>query len=179
MLAETLSTTEHPVFPEDLAFSPKDAARRIIECYALYERQCVAHCQDLLAPEMTVVAPGDPELFPFAGERRTIDGFDDFWGQFFSVMERLDRRMIVDSMQLVAEGNTVVALTRERAAHKALLPNDDPDVTPITFLFEFNRGKLVRLEDHFDPRSGEQKLRAVLKTRQERRAASRRDSNAR
>lgn len=170
-LAAAVSTAKHPVFPEDLVFSPKDAARAIIESYARHERQCVAHCQHLLGKNMSLFAAGDPELFPFAGERQTIDGFDDFWGKFFSVMERLDKRIILDSMRLVAEDNTVVVLTNELATHRAIKV-DDPDVTPITFLFEFERGKLVRFEDHFDPRPGEAKIGAILQSRRSRRRNS-------
>ena len=151
VLADALSTAQHPVFPEDLAYCPKAVVRHIIESFAQYERQCVAHCQQFLADNLRVVAPGDPELFPFAGIHDTIDGFDEFWGKYFAVMERHDKLHIAKTMRLVAEDNLVVALVEEHASHKSTqeaawrCPK-----TPLTFVFTFQRGKVVSFEDHFD-----------------------------
>ena len=104
-----------------------------------------------LAEDVTVVCPGDPEILVFAGVHETIDGFDDFWGKFFSVMERHDKNLIVDSMRLFQDGNQVALLTHEMATHVAgRNARNQADTTPIGFIFEFERGKLKRFEDHFD-----------------------------
>ena len=147
-LAEALSTPEHPVFPEDLVFSPRKIARYIVECYAKYERQCVAHCHQYLADDMTVVAPGNPEVIPFAGERKTIDGFDEFWGAFFSIIGRPKKDLVLESMRVFADGNEVVLLTKELGSLFGYL--GDTRATPVAFVMSFERGKLSRLEDHFD-----------------------------
>ncbi|MAT67917.1 MAG: hypothetical protein CMJ58_00155 [Planctomycetaceae bacterium] len=148
VLAETLSTAQHPVFPEDLAFWPKAAARHIVESFAKHERQCAARCHQLLAPDIRVTAPGDPAVFPFAGVRDTIDGFDDFWRQYFAVMQRFDKLQIVRTLRLVAEDNLVVALAHEGATYKGWQDTDAG--CPIAFVFEFHRGRLASFEDHFD-----------------------------
>ena len=149
ILAEALSTEEHPVFPEDIVFSPKKIARYIVECYAKYERQCVAHCHRFLAEDMTVVAPGNPEVIPFAGERKTIDGFDDFWGSLFRIFERPEKHLILDTMRVLADGNEVVVLSSENAT--VCGESGGPPV-PLAFVMEFERGKLKKFEDHFDVR---------------------------
>lgn len=161
-LADTLSTAEHPVFPEDLAISPKMIVRHIVESFAKHERQCVAHCHQFLAEDIRVVAPGPEELLPFCGVHETIDGFDAFWGKYFSVMERHDKLYIAKSMRLVAEDNLVVALVEEDANHKGQVATPP---TPLTFVFNFERGKLVSFEDHFDSSVARANIASLMKGR--------------
>lgn len=160
-LAATLSTPTDPVYPEDLIFSPKAAVRTFLENYAQHERQCVSKSQHLLNDEMTLWAPGNPDILPFAGERQSIDGFDEFWGDYFGMMERSDKRVILDSMQLVAEGNKVVCMTQELAHTKKFGPVDHAPPFPLCFVFTFERGKLTRFEDHFNAQAVEATLRIL------------------
>lgn len=160
-LADALSTEKYSVTPEELSCFPKDIVRHIIESFAKYERQCVHHCKQFLSPDMKVIAPGDPEMFPFSGEHETIDGFDQFWGKYFQVMERYDKLHIAKTMQLVSEGNLVVAVVKEAAVHKR--GSNAPLVPcPLTFLFHFERGKLVTFEDHFDAIYAEKMVRKYV-----------------
>ena len=149
ILAAALSTSDHPVFPEDLVFSPRKIARYIVECYTKHERQCVAHCHQYLSDDMTVVAPGNPEVIPFAGERKTIDGFDEFWGRLFRIFDRPEKNLILDTMRVLADGNEVVVLSSETAT--VCGESGGPPV-PLAFVMEFERGKLKKFEDHFDVR---------------------------
>jgi len=155
-LADTLSTEPTSVYPEDLVYFPKLIARKILENYAEHERDCAIHCQQYLAEDFVLVVPGDPAILPFAGEYKGFAGFDEFWENFFSVMRRYDKRVIIDSMRVIAEGNEVVVMTNEIAAHVAQKETATP--TPIGFIFEFERGKLKRLEDHFDAASAQQRV---------------------
>lgn len=148
VLCEALSTAESPVTPEELVVSPRDIARRIIEAYAKHERQCVAHCSEYLAEDLQVVAPGDPTVLPFAGDRESIDGFDDFWGAFFSVMDRPDKKIVLEHLRIVADGNEVAVLTKENCTFLGAGGQGPP--IPICVLMTFEHGKLVRFEDHFN-----------------------------
>lgn len=159
-LAAALATAEHPVFPEDLTASPREIARMIMQAYAKHERQCVSHIQHFLAEDMTISCPGDPEMLPFAGERSTIDGFDDFWGAFFSIFERPDKKLITDTMQVIADGNKVVTLFREVTSFGGDKATDNG--IPIAVLMTFERGKLKHFEDHFDVRSVQSDVRKIV-----------------
>lgn len=164
-LAATLTTEASPVFPEDLVYFPKQLARKFIENYAEFERECAVHCRDFLAEDFMLVVPGDPAILPFAGEYHGYTDFEKFWKIFFSVMRRHNKRTIIDSMRVIAEGNEVVVLTNEMAAH---IDQTDPvSPTPLAFVFEFERGKLKRLEDHFDVASAQQRVLEMQRMAQE------------
>lgn len=148
ILADALSTKTHPVFPEDLSATPKELARKVIEAFANHERQAAYHCQSFLAEDMTTFAPGDPSILPFSGERESIDGFDDLWKQMFSMIVRPDKKLILDNMQIFADGNDVVVLTKEMVDYSGDFVRTEPD--PIAVVMKFERGKLIRFEDHFE-----------------------------
>lgn len=159
-LADALSVPDRPVYPEDLIFAPKAIARRIIENYARYERDCTEHCIEFLADDMQLVVPGDPALLPFCGVYQGLDGFRQFCRNFFSVMQRHDKELIVRTMRVFAEGNHVVVLASECAAFIGQ-PGPYP-ATPLAFIFEFERGKLKRMEDHFNASVAEARVLQLL-----------------
>lgn len=169
ILAETLSSGEKQITPEDLVYFPKAIVRHVLESFAKHERQCVAHCHQFLSEKMTTSCPGDPSIIEFAGEYETIDGFDQFWGNFFSVMERTDKNCVLDSLQMFESENQVAVLTVERADHKAVPSHLGDNQTPLGIVFTFERGKLLRFEDHFDVRRVQQ---VILDARREAQASA-------
>ncbi|WP_425397135.1 nuclear transport factor 2 family protein [Aeoliella sp.] len=159
-LADALSTAARPVHPEDLVFSPKAIARQIMENYARYEKDCSRHCHEFLADDFELIVPGDASVLPFCGTYHGRDGFDKFWENFFSVMERHDKDIILRTMRVFAEGNNVVIFTRECGS---FVGQPGPHTsTPLAFLFEFERGKLKRMEDHFNAAAAEERVRELL-----------------
>ena len=102
-------------------------------------------------------------MLPFAGEHKSIDGFDDFFGSFFSVMERPDKKLLLKNPRLVAEGNTVVVLSHERAS---FCGTDVATPMPLGIVMEFERGRLTRFEDHFDIASAAETAATVLEKSQ-------------
>lgn len=158
-LADALSTSSCPVHPEDLVSSPKAIARQIIENYAQYEQDCARHCHEFLADDIELVVPGDPSMLPFCGTYHGREGFDKFWENFFAVMERHDKDLVIRTMRVFAEGNHVVLFMRECGS---FVGEGGHHTTPIALLFEFERGKIKRMEDHFDATIAAERVRQLL-----------------
>lgn len=169
-LADALSTSVHPVYPEDLVAVPKAIARQIIENYARYEADCARYCQELIADDIELVVPGDPSVLPFCGTYSGREGFDQFWRNFFAVMERHDKELVLRTMRVFAEGNHVVLFLRECGSFAG---SSTHHTTPIALLFEFERGKVKRMEDHFNAVVAEERVRELLVDSQEARDALR------
>ena len=159
-LADALSQPDRPVYPEDLVFTPKLIARRFIEHYARYEEKCGEYWEEYLADDAQLIVPGDPTVLPFCGVYQGKEGFAQFWRNFFAVMQRHDKELIVRNMRVFAEGNHVILLTSDNAAFIGQ-PGPYPS-TPLAFIFEFERGKLKRLEDHFNSSVAEARVWQLL-----------------
>ena len=148
VLAEALSSEDRPVFPEDLICSPKVIVRKIIEAYAKHEANCIDHCKQFLAEDVRIRIPGDPLVIQFAGEYHSISGVEQFWKTFFCSMERHNKKLISDSMRLFADGNLIAVLTYE--SFSCATSKSAATITPLGLIFEFERGKVKSLENHFD-----------------------------
>lgn len=109
---------------------------------------------------MVVVAPGDASLLPFAGSHESVDGFDDFWRAFFSVLGRPNKKLVLDKLRIIADGNGVVILTKELATFQGVF--DSQKSAPIGIVMEFERGKLKRFEDHFDVTAAQESVRTII-----------------
>jgi transcriptional regulator with XRE-family HTH domain len=159
-LADALSTADRPVYPEDLVFAPKVIARKFLEYYARYEEKCAEYWAEFLADDAELIVPGDPAVLPFCGVYKGKEGFAQFWQKFFSVMQRHDKELIVRAMRVFAEANHVIVLTSDNAAFIGQ-PGPYPS-TPLAFIFEFERGKLKRMEDHFNSSVAEARVLQLL-----------------
>jgi transcriptional regulator with XRE-family HTH domain len=67
-LAEALSTNACVVHPEDLISDPEAALWTYIKSFAIGERQIVAQCQSVMAEDVQIHVPGNPNFLPFAGD---------------------------------------------------------------------------------------------------------------
>lgn len=158
LLAEALSDQRSMVFPEDLICDPRALTLQFIRSYAFQERQLVANCQGILADDVNAIMAGDPTEIPFSGRFEGIDAVDQLWGAFFKTVRRPDKMLATRPQFLAVEGNQVLSVWREIAD----LPGT-PSIGPQTLftLFQFERGKIVHFETHFDTLLAARQLQAL------------------
>lgn len=148
IIAQTLSGDSLEVHPEDLVFFPKVAARQMLENFAKYERDCASHCNHLVAEDVQFLSADLAEGGSKSPGSHAAGGSEAFWQRFYAAMERLDKASLLDSTKIVAEGNKVVVMSEENV--RSVGDHKPSDTRPLVLMFEFERGKLKRLRDHFD-----------------------------
>lgn len=151
-IAEALSTSESPVYPEDLVSDPEGAARLFVECYDRYEGQLLQHCRHIFAEDMVFWCAGEGLGGPFGKEYRGLVEFQVFWSDFFSMVVRPKTRPLTPTFALA--GNEVVARMVEYPVINGV---EGPPIW-IVNVMKFRRGKIARMENYFDTLVGEQLL---------------------
>ena len=86
-LAQTLSTPQEIVLPEQLMFHPIAIAKSMTHATYVLQRNMVSRMQHLIAEDFVLEVAGDLRAFPFAGRYVGIEGFREATDQFFSCME--------------------------------------------------------------------------------------------
>lgn len=156
VLAETLSTDQLVVNPEDLIVCPVNVISQYVGDYRGRERQMVADFQTHLDPLLDCFIAGDPEQIPFAGTWHAADGYDQFWGRYFELFSRPDKAIY--QPQIICEGNKGVAIGHEAVFVKELAVQTS---SWVVINFEFCRGRVSRIEHYFDTQDTARRLRGL------------------
>jgi transcriptional regulator with XRE-family HTH domain len=151
-IAEALSTSETPIFPEDLVSDPEGAARLFVESYDRHEVDLLAHCRHILAEDLVFWCAGAGLGCPFGKEFHGLNEFQEFWTSFFSVVVRPKLRPLMPTFALA--GNEVVA----RMVEYPIINGVEGPPIWIVHVMKFRRGKIARMENYFDTLVGEQVL---------------------
>lgn len=156
VLAETLSTPDQPIYPEDLIFDPVARAKDYIKSFYCHQREVVAKIRHFLDDEVVYRIAGDPALIPFAGEHRGIEAVERLMELFFSLLEVPENHDPEPWYRYMGQGNEVI-IWGESWIH----PIGSPMTKPIgvTIRMVFRKGKLVLFDDVFDTQAGEACLR--------------------
>jgi transcriptional regulator with XRE-family HTH domain len=149
-LAEALSTRSCIVNPEDLITDPRAAVWTYIESFARYERQLVARAQDVLAQNIHIICPGNPNFLPFAGTYDGLDEFDRWPRAFFGMFERTRKKEFLDG-QLIVEGKRAAYFSSDSVCLRGGGPEWH---NPLVWAMELDRGKIIHVESSFDTQAG-------------------------
>lgn len=145
VIAAALSTDGAPVSPETLASDLMGMVRSFAVAYAYDERQLAAKTKSIFATNVTYKMAGDPNLLPFAGEYKGIDGVDSWARDFFSTFDRPIKDLY--QPKLYQSGSSVLAVGHDAV----LIPGDDEISHSMTVLkFDFERGKIVFVDNDYD-----------------------------
>lgn len=158
-LAEALSTSDCPIFPEDLISDPLQFARIYIQSLYRFREKMFEHVRPFLAEDVIFRVAGDPARIPFAGEYHGAEGVQLLMQRFFAIMEVPPNYDPMPYYRFVGQGNNVV-IWGETWMHPFGRPLKTP--MPITLLMRFRRGKLYRFEDRFDTEMGGRVLQEIL-----------------
>lgn len=150
-----------------LCSNPEEIVQQFVEAYRLHEADMVDKIRHLLSEDLEVFIAGDPSKIPFAGSYQGISGLQDFWNEFFRLLERPDKDAI--ELTYYTNGNEVVAYGTE-VAHIRGLVNDEP--TWLSLLFRVKGGLIVRFEDYFDTAPAQAQVEAFRQSIREQNQAS-------
>ena len=158
VLAKTLSTSELPLYPEDLVCDPKRLTLEFIKNLEVHKENVVDACRHFLSEDIVFTMSGDPKVLPFAGEHRGIEAMDRACRLFFATLEIRN----TETLQVVAEGNEVVACFRMHGGIPGVDPDQStlliPSATLVVYRLTFAKGKLVQFEDEFEADRAERGL---------------------
>lgn len=153
-LADALSESGGPVFPEDLVSDPLAAARLFIESYDLYEQSMLAHCSHIFHDDVVLWCAGAEQGIPFAGTFQGMAGLQEWLDRFFSIIKRPARGVMKPAFSVA--GNEVIAKYEEPTSVNGV-PGDPLWIVNIT---KFERGKIIRIENYFDTYAGHNAMNA-------------------
>lgn len=130
--------------PED---DPLKIVDDVLRHYRLSNSSPDAAVTMLLSDDLVTTVVGDRDMIPFAGSYRGVRGFYNFWERFFSLLSRR-RGDLGENHQALASGQQVVLW-----GYESLQVIGGPPTLPLLMLVSarVERGKLVRLDIHFDP----------------------------
>lgn len=148
VLAETLSSPEQKIYPEDLTSSPKRLAAAYLNAVCEYESETVSKCRHLLSEDLTVYVPGGDACTPLSGVHEGIEGLDTYFKNFFQIFERPDKELAKRTAVISEDGNRVVLACFEKITNEFIPP--DVEGAPLTLYMVFSRGKLCKLQLLFD-----------------------------
>ncbi|MFV0446172.1 MAG: helix-turn-helix domain-containing protein [Planctomycetaceae bacterium] len=156
ILAEAYSTDEHPVFCEDIVCDPLALVRRYHDAYRTLETDMIDVIRHLTSDDVIfkMGEPGDP--IPFNGIYHGHEGFARCWNTFFRTFSRPDKKFF--QPRLLCFGQDVISVCPEKVYIDGL-----PETVNIviTMHFRIERGKIVFIEDLFDPEVGVNYLNAA------------------
>jgi hypothetical protein len=154
-LAGALSSTEHPIFPEDLISDPVALAKKYIAAHYIHQKEIVPNIRHFLDEDVVHRMDGDPSVIPFAGTCRGIDELDRTFRTFFSIIEAPPNIDYEPCYQFIGQGNDVVVL-----GESWLQPIGRPMKAPmkLTHHIKFRRGKIVYIEVRYDTHLARQLL---------------------
>lgn len=96
-----------------------------------------------MADDVEWIVPGPPEVLPFAGTYRGLEGITEFQRRLGDAM-RYDR---VELMRYIAGGNDVAAIFEGEGIAKA---TGRPFKSEIMRVYTFRDGKIVRVQNFYD-----------------------------
>lgn len=126
---------------------PLKIVQEVFRHYRLSNPSPEAAVTGLLSEDLVTTVVGDRNAIPFAGTYRGIIGFCNFWKRFFSVLSRR-RGNLGENQQALTSGQQVVLW-----GYESLCVIGGPPTLPLLMLVtaRVERGKLLRLDIHFDP----------------------------
>lgn len=86
-LAQTLSTPQEKICPEQLIYDPISIAKSITHATYVLQRNMLSRMKYLIADDFVMNVVGDKSRFPFVGRYEGPDGFRDAVDSFFTTME--------------------------------------------------------------------------------------------
>lgn len=149
-LAQTLSTPQEIVLPEQLMFHPIAIAKSMTHATYVLQRNMVSRMQHLIAEDFVLEVAGDLRAFPFAGRYVGIEGFREATDQFFSCMEvpvNVDHTQCYDYFECPDNPNVVVVWGKSWI-HPIGKPLEKP--LDITQRIEIRDNKVCYLESRYD-----------------------------
>jgi transcriptional regulator with XRE-family HTH domain len=161
VLAQTLSTKNLTVFPEDLTTSPRQLATSLLLAITRHEGEAVAHCRHFLAEDLQVFFPGGDDASPLSGVHHGIDAYDRHMKLFFQIFQRPDKELAEKTAVITADGNRAFLACFDKLANE-FIPADAP-AGPIAMLLVFSRGMLSTIQYLFDTTIFSQVVAAWLK----------------
>jgi transcriptional regulator with XRE-family HTH domain len=161
VLASTLSTPEIPLFPEDLVTHPKELALEFVQLLKTHQSEVVSQSRHILADDVRLVMPGNPEVLPFAGDYVGIDEVDRACRLFFETLECVD----LDSSEVdfaVCEGQEVLVGYRMTGQIRGLTAKGIHSAIPMLVInrMRFSRGRICLIHDYFQESHAEKEALA-------------------
>lgn len=148
-LAKTFSTPENPIYPEDLVCNPREIVDRFFDAYRTKEKQIVSEIRDILDDDMVIKMGEEGDGIPFSGVFHGIAGFDKCMQLFFATFNRPDKNFY--QPKFFVTGNDVISVGEEKGQVEGM---PEPITAHITMHFHIKRGKIVHIEDFYDPAVG-------------------------
>ncbi len=155
VLADSLSTSEMTIYPEDLISDPVHLAKQYMDALHTHGKRIVDAILHFLDEKVVFRIAGDPKHIPFAGEHTGVDGVRRAFEIFFSILEPPKDFDHSECYHYIGKGNEVT-MWGESWIHPIGLPMEDP--ISIAHRFVFERGKLILLEDIYDTLAGQRVL---------------------
>lgn len=146
-LAEALSTSDQPVYFEDLVSDPIGIAEKYIAAVYACSHVTMSMIESFLDPEVVFFVAGEPDVVPFSGTYYGIEGCRELFRKFFSVLEVPQKHDHRPWYKFVGHGNDVI-MWGKSWIHPIGMPMQEP--MPVAQLFRFRKGKIVYMEDRFD-----------------------------
>ncbi len=150
VLAESLSTEDDPLYPEDLITDPLKLAQDYNTVFHVHQKETVKEFRDFLDDDFTIKIAGDPASIPFAGEYHGLQEAERYYHLLFSFLEvpkDYDHRPLY---QYIVEGKNVVSMG-QCWIHPIGRPLKKP--MKISCHFKFQRGKLILFDEFYDTHS--------------------------
>lgn len=150
-LADSLSTAETPVHPEDLISDPIAMAKAYIGAQYEHTGDCIDYVRHFMDENILMKWNGDPEIFPFTGEHRGIGAIERAIGIFFTMILPPPNHDWRPWYRFVGQGNEVIVWGQNWMG-----PIGRPLSEPMKLVhrFVFRRGKMVYHEVLFDAAQG-------------------------
>ncbi|MCA9167105.1 MAG: helix-turn-helix domain-containing protein [Planctomycetales bacterium] len=166
LLASVLSTSEKPLYAEDLISDPKALALEFIDNLREHQGDVVSHCRHFLDEDIVFFMPGDPSILPFAGRHVGIEAMDRACRIFFETLEVPDLSRWVTEF-VVCDDNQVIAAQWIPAQLRGLAEKgiDATKAELVVYRMVFQRGKIVHFDDQYSANSAEAETlmqRAIL-----------------
>ena len=163
VLAESLSSSEKQIYPEDLISDPVQMAKDYLRAVYTEGKNIVNAIEHFLDADVTFRVAGDPTQIPFAGEHRGLESVRRVFDIFFSVLQAPADHDHTQCYRFSGKGNEVY-MWGESWIHPIGLPLENP--IAIAQRFVFQRGKLVMMEDIYDTLAGQQALEDAKRVRE-------------
>lgn len=150
-LADSLSTEDAPVYPEDLVSDPVAMAKAFIGAQYEHAENCISHVRHFLDENIHMKWNGDPDVFPFTGEHRGIEAVERAIGIFFTMIVPPPNHDWRPWYRFAGQGNEVIVWGQNWMG-----PIGRPLSEPMKLVhrFVFRRGKMVFHEVLFDAMQG-------------------------
>lgn len=158
-LAESLSSAEETIYPEDLVCDPVMLAKEYFSALHTQQKDIVAAIRHFLDDEIVYRIQGDPAEIPFAGEHRGIAAVERAYEIFFSLLEVPEGYDHDAGFSFLGQGNVVI-VWGSSWIHPIGVPMSEP--LKLVHRMHFRRGKMHLFEIIFDTKTGAEVLRGVM-----------------